>query len=92
MIQPWRGSPTQVLLLAMCVACESNDRRLLAQATLRSIRDDHTVHGGHLARSIPCTGLLLRDSMKSLYSGNHMVGCQNYGPFLGPYYNTAPNI
>ena len=19
-------------------------------------------------------------------------GCQNYGPFLGPYYNTAPNI
>ena len=21
-----------------------------------------------------------------------MVGCQNYGPFLGPYYNTAPNI
>ena len=22
----------------------------------------------------------------------HMGGCQNYGPFLGPYYNTAPNI
>ena len=21
-----------------------------------------------------------------------MVGCQNYGPFLDPYYNTAPNI
>ena len=21
-----------------------------------------------------------------------MGGCQNYGPFLGPYYNTAPNI
>ena len=20
-----------------------------------------------------------------------MVGCQNYGPFLGPYYNTGPN-
>ena len=19
-------------------------------------------------------------------------GCQNYGPFLDPYYNTAPNI
>ena len=19
-------------------------------------------------------------------------GCQNYGPFLGPYYNTAPTI
>ena len=22
----------------------------------------------------------------------HMRGCQNYGPFLGPYYSTAPNI
>ena len=22
----------------------------------------------------------------------YMGGCQNYGPFLGPYYNTAPNI
>ena len=21
----------------------------------------------------------------------HMGGCQNYGPFLGPYYITAPN-
>ena len=21
-----------------------------------------------------------------------MGSCQNYGPFLGPYYNTAPNI
>ena len=22
----------------------------------------------------------------------HMGGCQNQGPFLGPYYNTAPII
>ena len=22
----------------------------------------------------------------------HMGGCQNYGPFLDPYYNTAPSI
>ena len=22
----------------------------------------------------------------------YMGGCQNYGPFLGPYYTTAPNI
>ena len=22
----------------------------------------------------------------------HMGGCQKYGPFLDPYYNTAPNI
>ena len=23
---------------------------------------------------------------------NKLDGCQNYGPFWGPYYNTAPNI
>ena len=22
----------------------------------------------------------------------YMGGCQNYGPFLDPHYNTAPNI
>ena len=22
----------------------------------------------------------------------HMGDCQNYGPFLGPYYNTGPNL
>ena len=22
----------------------------------------------------------------------HIGGCQNYGPFLGPYYSTAPII
>ena len=28
-----------------------------------------------------------------LFHGNpHMSGCQNYGPFLGPYYNMAPNM
>ena len=25
-------------------------------------------------------------------NGNYMGGCQNYGPFLGPHYSTAPNI
>ena len=26
-------------------------------------------------------------------SGNYYLGdCQNYGPFLGPYYNTGPNL
>ena len=24
--------------------------------------------------------------------GLYMGGCQNYGPFLGPYYNTARNV
>ena len=27
-----------------------------------------------------------------IYIYIYMGGCQNYGPFLGPYYNTAPNI
>ena len=22
----------------------------------------------------------------------HVGGCQNYGPFLDPHYNTAPNM
>ena len=26
------------------------------------------------------------------FNSIHMGGCQNYGPFLGPNYNTAPNI
>ena len=41
------------------------------------------------------------NSLKGGYSGDYMGtaigvikigGCQNYGPFLDPYYNTAPNI
>ena len=24
--------------------------------------------------------------------GLYLGGCQNYGPFLGPYYSTAPNF
>ena len=26
------------------------------------------------------------------FRGSKMDGCQKDGPFLGPYYNTAPNI
>ena len=35
-----------------------------------------------------------RDSAYELshLEGSHMGGCQNDGPFLDPYYNTAPNI
>ena len=32
-----------------------------------------------------CTQLLVQQE-------GHMGGCQNYGPFLDLYYNTAPNI
>ena len=28
--------------------------------------------------------------MFQLSGVHYMGGCQNYGPFLGPYYNTAP--
>ena len=46
----------------------------------------------------PEVGLLMTIAfMRTLfhYAGHyiaHMGGCQNYGPFWGPYYNTAPNI
>ena len=32
------------------------------------------------------------DSFVRSLSFLHLGGCQNYGPFLGPYYNTAPII
>ena len=31
-------------------------------------------------------------SLSKEYASNHMGGCQNYGPFLLPQYNTAPRI
>ena len=34
------------------------------------------------------TRRILRSFGHHLYMG----GCQNYGPFLGPWYNTAPTI
>ena len=30
-------------------------------------------------------------SWRIQYQG-HLGGCQNYGPFLDPYFNTAPNM
>ena len=30
--------------------------------------------------------------MCQIRSLRHMGGCQNYGPFSDPYYNTAPNV
>ena len=40
---------------------------------------------------VACTWLLGR-SFKNAYIGVHMGDCQNYGPFLGLYYNTGPNL
>ena len=35
---------------------------------------------------------LLASTLRKPYKQNRLGGCQNYGPFLDPYYNTAPNI
>ena len=34
------------------------------------------------------------ESLRRLFGflESHLGGCQNYGPFWGPYYNTAPII
>ena len=37
-------------------------------------------------------GLPKKGSLEGVYAGFHMGGRQNYGPFLGPYYTTAPII
>ena len=34
----------------------------------------------------------LRLNQSLHYMMDYMGGCQSYGPVLGPYYNTAPNI
>ena len=41
-------------------------------------------------RAQDCLKSLLRPWIR--VRGFYMGGCQNYGPFLGPYYNTAPII
>ena len=35
--------------------------------------------------------ILEEQQLQGLYNLD-IGGCQNYGPFLGPYYNTAPII
>ena len=35
--------------------------------------------------------LLEVPEVHNLNPTQYMGGCQNYGPFLGPYYNTGPN-
>ena len=54
----------------------------------------------HLSSLSLCRGVtvLLRDLQDfqmwivGITLETQMGGCQNYGPFLGPYCNTAPNI
>ena len=47
----------------------------------------------------PSSGSLKQDLIERVYipkgpcnPNSYMGGCQDYGPFLGPYYNTAPII
>ena len=35
---------------------------------------------------------MLRDTRQKRLLSVYMGDCQNYGPFLGPYYNTGPNL
>ena len=48
----------------------------------------------HMRTCIGAWKLLKIDSFLAPDKDTHddMSGCQNYGPFLGPYYNNAPNI
>ena len=41
-------------------------------------------------RAVAAHGRVEPESGKGL--DLHVGGCQNYGPFLGPYYNTALDI
>ena len=54
-------------------------RAIISGSLLYSLVNHHAVDA-----SSTWLGLLIRFSPKG--------GCQNYGPFLGPYNNAAPNI
>ena len=41
---------------------------------------------------LSCSKLQLNLRMVMQGLGSHMGDCQDYGPFLGPYYNTGPNL
>ena len=43
-----------------------------------------------VGRPLPLTAEVL--DVYVSFRALHMGGCQNYGPLLGPYYNTAPTI
>ena len=46
-----------------------------------------------LIRQLQSLTFLYRNGFPwELFHHSHMGGCQNYGPFLDPQYNTAPNI
>ena len=47
------------------------------------------VHGGFYT---DCSVKALTDKPSDGLSSSYIGGCQNYGPFLDPYYDTAPNI
>ena len=50
-------------------------------------------HPVHWPRKAPCIVFIDEiDPWDLIWSRDYMGGCQNYGPFLDPYYNTAPNI
>ena len=48
--------------------------------------------GGLYEGSIVICRECIRRSKGHWVNWKHMWDCQNYGPFLDPYYSTAPNI
>ena len=58
-----------------------------------SAGNPNALPSGHEDNDVPTFWLLLKASDGLLrYQGYNkdLGGCQNYGPFLGPYYTTAP--
>ena len=50
------------------------------------------LRGGWNEGSLSRASLRVRLPLRIQSSGLYVGGCQNYGPFLGPYYSTAPSI
>ena len=67
----------------------SSDLCIEQSAVLNGPRLQH-VHQSFKGPSfIPQRGISSACSNRFIFE-NHIGGCQNYGPFLGPYYNTGP--
>ena len=71
--------------------CRTNSAKLLVLSRLR-VKPPFVVGCGEQEPFITTSHAVLIRGAWSWVSGTDAGGCQNYGPLLGPYYNTAPII
>ena len=71
---------------------ERNNRKTRGQQLLRKLKAAHFSAPKPWSLAHELSSLNLPTAGARVAPTMDMGGCQNYGPFLDPYYNTAPNI